>query len=107
LIIEYDGELVTDDQLTQRYGEWTAPYALAYRIGKHDKHEDAACSRGLGAIVNHSSDPAKINAMYEVIKNRSVLTCVKDIANDEELFIDYGNEYRFDEPTTYKTHASR
>ena len=41
------------------------------------------------------------NARSGVSRNRIVLFTTKNIRNGQEIFVRYGNEYRFDEDTVY------
>lgn len=110
-IIEYDGEIINDDELVRRYGEYTGPYATR---GGPDINEDGACKRGVGNLANHKTG-AQANAKFKHKLNgrggtfdHFELVATKPIRNDDEIFINYfgrgrRGEYRFDEPITYKT----
>ena len=98
-IISYDGELIDKEELEDRYGEHTAPYGI--QINKN-KFEDGALHRGVGTLVNHKSHSLS-NARFGVSRNRIVLIATKNIRSNTEIFVCYGREYRFNEPTTYKT----
>ena len=99
-IIEYDGELVDKDTLQDRYEDETAPYGI--HINK-DRYEDGALHRGVGTLVNQSPRANMTNARFGVSKNRIVLFATKTIRNGQEIYVRYGNEYRFDEDTQYST----
>lgn len=101
VVIEYDGETISHNQLDRRYGDYTAPYALAH--GR--TVEDAACKRGIGSISNHSNRKRDSNVRYSLSRTtgRFRLIATKPIRNGHEILSHYGNEYRFDEPTSHHT----
>ena len=100
-LIEYDGELVDSTTLEDRYGDdVTAPYSIHIN---RDRYEDGAIHRGLGTLVNQSPQVNRTNARFGVSRNRIVLFTTKNIRNGQEIFVRYGNEYRFDENTQYTT----
>ena len=98
-IVRYDGQIISNASAQARYGEYTAPYG-AQVDATHV--EDAACKRGVGAIANHASPPAT-NAKLWVIDDKIVLYAERDIYHGQEIFLDYGADYGFDEPTRYRT----
>ena len=99
-LIEYDGELVDRETLQHRYGDETAPYGIHIR---QDRFEDGALHRGVGTLVNQSPRATMTNARFGIGRNRIVLFTTKNIRNGQEIFVRYGNEYRFDEDTHYTT----
>ena len=99
-LIEYNGELVDSATLEERYGDETAPYGIHIN---RDRFEDGAIHRGVGTLVNQSITANKTNARFGVSRNRIVLFTTKNIRNGQEIFVRYGNEYRFDENTQYST----
>jgi hypothetical protein len=106
-IIEYYGERITQAELDERYGDYTAPYAID--IGDDNDYEDAACQRGIGAMANHAPK-ARSNAELQVeqvtpAKNtwRVILRATKNIANNREIFVNYGTNYLFNDGSTYRT----
>jgi SET domain-containing protein len=100
VIIEYGGEVVSDDTLDDRYGDYTAPYAL--KQGSHI--EDGACKRGVGSLANHASQ-SRANARFSFSRstNKFRLVATKNIRNNKEIFCFYGRDYRFNEPTSHIT----
>ena len=95
-IIEYKGELIDEKELNKRYGDNTAPYGIQV---KKDVYIDAACERGAGSLANHSK---RNNAEFRILRKGRVnigvkLVAVKNIKNNKEIFVDYGDEYEFDE----------
>jgi hypothetical protein len=102
-IISYGGEVIDEDELNHRYGEYTAPYALEV---KKDKYLDGACRRGVGSLIN--SGGKRNNARLTVYTNTNGesignVRATKNIKNGEEIFVSYGNEYDMDESTNHIT----
>lgn len=103
-IIEYHGESVSSADLDDRYGDYTAPYAI-----QHSRHrfEDAACWRGIGAMANHQN-ARRANAEYTPRRDGRVwLRATKNIRQGQEIFCNYGVEYDLTEPTTNTLRAVR
>jgi len=103
-ICNYDGELINQNTLTQRYGQYTAPYGIEIQ---NSQYEDGALDRGVGSLVNHKPQRETSAEFYIVKVNRRnhhiKLIATRPIRNGEEIYVDYGNDYRMDEPTTYST----
>ena len=111
VICRYEGEILTRAELDERYNyegeEYTAPYALEE---KRNKNIDCACDRGIGSLVNHTTNAlANIefkNGYTGRGENRRDFINVKAkriIYNHQELLVNYGNAYRFNEPTSHST----
>lgn len=105
IICEYDGEFISRSTLDNRYGEYTAPYAIAIRTGNNPRYEDAALHRGIGSLANHNT-PQYVNAKFVIKKlqrkNHSIyLKATRRILHGEEIFVDYGLDYLFYEPTKH------
>ncbi len=106
VITKYEGEHITNQELTNRYDkttppvvEYTAPYALSIKNGNDVVIVDAACKRGIGALANRK--PFRLaNAK---LTSRGNLTALKPIRDGQEIFTDYGKAYKMNEPTTYST----
>ena len=108
-ICDYDGELIHNNDLNERYGLYTAPYGLQL---SNRNFLDSACSRGVGSLINHHINHGRINARFSVHPNRrsAVIKATKNIYNGEEIFVDYGNSYAFNEAdfsTKYKQNRRR
>lgn len=91
-IIEYNGEKIDNDKLYRRYRDKTGPYAFQ----SYDKKllEDGACKRGVGTLINHKrGGKVKIKPHQGKFK----VFATQSIKNGEELFTNYGNNYRFGE----------
>ena len=111
IICKYEGEMLTEAQLNERYNydgeEYTAPYGLEQ---SRDKNIDCSCRRGIGSLANHSNR----NYNDELRPSHSgrganrvdfvVLRARRIIYNRQEiLLVNYGREYGFDEPTSHST----
>lgn len=80
LIARYIGEYITENELTRRYGDFVAPYAISNNALKYlyEKEErdtdkmnrelkyfiDAACVRSIASYANDSSNEEDINANF-------------------------------------------
>jgi SET domain-containing protein len=97
-ICYYDGEVLTHEQFKQRYKtldhDKTTPYVVELNKGKF---EDAAIKRGIGSMINHKPS-RECNCKLSITKNnRAQILAIKNIKNYEELYINYGRSYRFNE----------
>ena len=102
-ICRYYGEIVNSNTLNRRYTrEYTAPYGVTINSSS-DRYEDGALDRGVGSIANHKPHNDGANAQLRVRDNVIILQASKPIRNGEEIFVDYGREYDFDEDTYFKT----
>jgi len=104
-ICDYDGEFLDKRKLDNRYGDFTAPYAIAVREGRTPRYEDAALHRGIGSLANHNT-PENVNAEFVIKRlrgrNHSIyLRATRPIYHGDEIFVDYGLDYLFYEPTRH------
>ena len=100
-IIRYDGELLTRQQVDDRYGVYTAPYAV--QLGNNIV--DAAKQRGVGCLANHKPH-GRANARFAVGRiggPHIVLIANRAIRNGDEIFVDYGHEYRLNDGSHHET----
>ena len=100
-ISEYKGELITGKQLNERYGNFTAPYGMEL---SPDRFIDSACVRSYSSMVNHA--PAKkSNARFSLSGDRKhvYLVATKRIRHGDEILINYGRSYKFNDPTEHMT----
>lgn len=93
---------VTSEFMVEMYGDYTAPYAVT--DNDHDWIEDAACHRGIGSMANTAPPGKPCNAQYKYseAKGRIVLITTRHIRNYQEVFCEYGEEYKLDEKTWHK-----
>jgi hypothetical protein len=92
-IINYVGEHLSKRSLDNRYGDYTAPYAIAL---SKTRVIDSACKRGVASLAN-TNNKNKLNASFVKDKNKVYLIATKIIKNNNEIFVDYGDEYLLDE----------
>lgn len=91
VVCDYGGEVVSEEELTRRYGDLTAPYGLA---GDTDGYyEDAACLRGIGSMINHNAENTNVKYHHDLRSKKMVIVATQNIRDGEELFIDYGPDY--------------
>ena len=91
-IMEYKGELITNDELEERYGNKTAPYSV--KINK-DLYQDCSCKRGSASIAN--TYPNHNNATLLVHRKKVFIKATKNIRNNEEIYLSYGRNFRLNE----------
>ena len=106
-ICPYNGEIIDQPTLVNRYGDFTAPYG--FQTKQHPaRYEDAATHRGVGSLINHK--PGKSTNARLAINTRTgkgIIKAMKTIRQGDELYVNYGNEYVMDEPTQYVTNYKR
>ena len=98
----YEGEHMSQEQLAERYDNG-APYAMHVNA---NEAIDGALERYYLAAVNHKPR-AQCNVEFlNPHQGRIRVRATKNIMNGQELFINYGNDYRFhafDNHSTKKT----
>lgn len=110
VIVHYDGEIIDNNDLGERYGEWTAPYGLQEKYQGIYYTEDGACRRGIGTLANHKPvSRANARLSFGTGKKRFQIKANANIRNGREIFVSYFGErggerqYQFNEPTTART----
>lgn len=100
-ICEYNGELLNAQQLVQQYEYYTAPYAVEL---KKNQYIDSAVARGVGAMINHKNNERFCNTKWSVshAQNKITLKATKEIYDGDELFLHYGDDYDFNDGSSYK-----
>lgn len=107
-ILQYDGESVTRQQLDERYGEYTAPYGIIQKHAGVYYLEDGACRRGGGTLVNHKPvSRANAKLTFSTSTRRFRVVAKNNIRNGAEIFVPYGVDYQFNEPTSQRTVRTR
>jgi len=110
LIVPYFGDRVDTATIDARYGEdYTSPYAVELVPGT-GLFEDAACKRGVGSLVNHGNTRRSRNAIlsYNEVDDEVQVIATKNIRNNIEILVDYGDDYRFQgEGTDHQTKRRR
>lgn len=105
-IIEYGGEEITKEELTERYGKNTAPYALE-RENDDETYQDGACHRSIGTVINHNGRRPNVEFSQENQGSPITITAIRDIKNGDQLYADYGDDYEFDDNVVSKTIRTR
>ena len=105
-ICPYDGEIIDQSTLINRYGEYTAPYGLLTKSNP-PRYEDAATHRGVGSLINHL--PSKKNCKLTVNNQtgKALIKATKTIRQGEELYVSYGRDYKMNEPARYVTNNKK
>jgi len=94
-IIRYDGELIDDREVVNRYAEFTAPYVIEL---KQDEFEDGALERGAGSLANQGrKNNARLGVYFKSTPHYALLKAIKNIYGGEEILVDYGDRYQFNE----------
>jgi SET domain-containing protein len=94
VVCTYVGEVITLRELDKRYGDTTAPYALDVGMGMAI---DAACHRGVGSMINHSSERPNTEFVVDVGDRAVDVVATRDIRNGEEILVNYGADYCFND----------
>lgn len=113
-IANYDGEIISNQECINRYGEETAPYGygVSYKRKNGERVDfviDAALKRTVASIANHKA-VSKENAHLTTRPNGAgvYLRADKKIKNGSEIFASYGNDFwKTGPPAKYKTYYSR
>jgi len=105
IICQYDGELIDSCTLQKRYDDFTAPYTVEI---KNNQYIDDALYRSIGSLANHKSISDGANAVFMTKRKRNQpttvqLVAIRRIKNGEEIFVDYSQDYIFNEPTSHRT----
>lgn len=115
VIVQYDGEMITNAELDSRYGDYTAPYGIQEKYGVLYT-EDGACRRGAGTLANHKpASKANAKLSFGTKKKRFQLVAIKPIKNGQEIYVSYTSgrqsqadrRYEFKERTSARTVRTR
>ena len=101
VICEYGGEFITYDELDDRYGDYTGPYAMHL---SNQTVQDCTCKRDVGSIANTANVKKNNNAEFYVSTapiRQVKLRAKRNILNKQEILIDYGDEYLMHEPNIH------
>ena len=107
IIVDYNGETYNNDELINRYGDYTGPYAVN-KFEKKNKLEkeyiDCALHRYIGGMINCSDKYTNPNVKLINCGEILCFVALYDLYNHTELVFDYGNEYKmFEENSRYCT----
>lgn len=107
-VAKYEGIEISEDELHELYGPKdtdTAPYALSVGRGRNKRIIDAALDRSVASMTNHRPR-SRTNAHFtETGKIR--VNADKNIRNGQEIFVNYGNDYRFDDGNRHSTNRKK
>lgn len=103
-IIDYTGEVLSGSETAARYGHAnTVPYGAW--LNSHSII-DAACLRGAGSFANHKHR-AHANARLVCARSRVYIEATRNIQHGDEIFIDYGRDYRIREEGIKYSHLTQ
>lgn len=120
-LCEYKGEFLTFAQLDERYGkDDIAPYALSFNQEKGGSYNavegvlDAALERYYPALINDAHGNSKFKNNCEVVEHAPTegglpslnIYATKTILANQELFLNYGDEYWNKASGKYKNQAN-
>jgi SET domain-containing protein len=91
---DYNGVNKTQAELNEDYRDYTAPYAVT--VSKN-RIIDSAGRRGYGSLANHKDNNNNADLISDNRNHKVILRATKDIRNNQEIFVNYGDEYDFDE----------
>jgi SET domain-containing protein len=102
-IIEYGGEEISKEELIERYGKNTGPYAII----NNKMYQDGACHRSIGTVINHNGTRPNVEFSQENRRSPITIRAIRNIYNGDQLYADYGSDYEFDENVVSKTIRTR
>jgi hypothetical protein len=85
-IVKYTGEKISEKKLEDRYGDFTAPYAL--QIGINGPIVDAALDRGIASLSNHKP----LSRANAELSESGFIKAKKPILDGAEIYVTYGDE---------------
>lgn len=97
------GEFMTDDALSDRYGECvTSPYGVD--TARKNLSVDTACQRTIASYANNANSHVQANAKMVWAKRNTELwlEAKKIIRNGDEIMWYYGDTYRYDYPEFFE-----
>jgi hypothetical protein len=97
-IVPYDGEIINKDTLDKRYLDHNGPYVS--ETTKQNVFIDDALERYIGSLVNHSRNN---NAKLFTSRGKVSIICIKNIRNNQEITVNYGRNYKFDDNSRHTT----
>lgn len=97
-ILEYYGEFLNRNQLYNRYGDQTAPYAISLN---NNRFLDGALLRATASIANTRRGNNNSNFVVSNVHNTIKIRANKNIRNKDEIFVSYGRAYKFPDEEHY------
>lgn len=101
-ICAYQGEIITHEQLIERYSNKTPTFVVG--ISK-DHFEDGARIRGIGSLAN--TKHGHNNATISIYRGRASLKATRNIRNGEEIFLSYGPAYKLNQSDVESTTTTK
>jgi len=104
-IVNYNGEMINNRERMNRYQGFNAPYAVEL---SNNNIVDSATKRGVASTSNHTNR-SRSNAKLSVDNRNKVVSikATKNILNGEEILINYGNSYTFDNNFNTKPYKTK
>lgn len=100
-IIQFIGENIDLDEKIDRYGTYTSPYAI--QVTKNS-FIDPALYRGVASLANHTTRKEANAEFTNPNKKKEIwIRAIKNIYHNDEILLNYGNAYNFNEDTNHKT----
>lgn len=97
-IARYLGEVLTAEEIRERYGDKNAPYGMLISQ-RADMYMDSACKRCVSSLANTFGSKLHQNAKFSVNnKHECFLVSTKPIKNHQEILADYSDSYNLHEP---------
>jgi hypothetical protein len=101
-ICNYEGEILTDEEINERYRGLTAPYAVAL-----NNHEfiDSALERGVASTANTLPNHNNASFAIDNRNKRASIRATRNIKQGEEILLSYGRSYKLPhiEGVSYQT----
>jgi hypothetical protein len=97
IIINYHGDFLYENDINNRYREFTGPYAvnnLERTLSLQKEYIDCALHRHIGGMINCCNINEKANVELKNIGENLYFVALNNIYNNTELIFDYGDEYK-------------
>jgi hypothetical protein len=89
-ICNYKGEILTAEQINERYHNFTAPYTVGL---SRNEFIDASLERGVGSTANTKTQHNNATLSIDNRNHRVSIKASRNIRQGEEIFLAYGNRY--------------
>ena len=90
-IVNYTGEILTQQEFEKRYPKGNAAYAL--QAGKHII-DAIRTDSSVGRYANHKSKTRGANAKFVASSGKARIQATKPILKNEEIFVPYGKSFK-------------
>jgi hypothetical protein len=104
-ICTYNGEVIDNETRYRRYHDYTSPYGIMLN---NNTIIDASILRGVGSLINHGNNRLT-NVRFSVNHKDDIinLVAVKNIKNNEELIVNYGRDYDFEDNYKLRSYPTK